>query len=84
MIYKDAIIKVAKEVELPVEVVRAAYKSYWEFIRNKIQELPLKEDLKEEDFQEMKTSFNIPSIGKLNCDYNKIKKIKEHYNKNKI
>ena len=36
--------KVAEEMNIPVEVVEFAYKSYWKFIRKTIQELPLKDD----------------------------------------
>ena len=38
-IYKE----VADKMNIPVEVVEFAYKSYWKFIRKTIQELPLKE-----------------------------------------
>ena len=41
--------KVAEEMNIPVEVVELAYKTYWKFIRKTIQELPLKQDLSEVD-----------------------------------
>ena len=68
--------KVAKEMNIPVEVVEFAYKSYWKFIKNTIQELPLKEDLSEEEFAKLKTNFNIVSLGKLSCTYDRYKRIK--------
>ena len=49
--------KVAEEMNIPVEVVEFAYKSYWKFIRKTIQELPLKENLSEEEFAKLKTNF---------------------------
>ena len=68
--------KVAEEMNIPVEVVEFAYKSYWKFIKNTIQELPLIEDLSEEEFAKLKTNFNIVSLGKLSCTYDRYKRIK--------
>ena len=68
--------QVAEELNIPVEVVEFAYKSYWKFIRKTIQELPLKEDLSEEEFAKLKTNFNIVSLGKLSCCYDRYKRIK--------
>lgn len=66
----------AEYMNIPIEVVEFAYKSYWKFIRKTIQELPLKENLSEEEFAKLKTNFNIVSLGKLSCDYDRYKKIK--------
>ena len=73
--------KVAEEMNIPVEVVELAYKSYWKFIRKTIQELPLKDALSEEEFAKLKTNFNIVSLGKLNCTYDRYlrKKQQEEY-----
>ena len=68
--------QVAEEMNVPVEVVELAYKSYWKFIRKTIQELPLKEDLSEEEFAKLRTNFNIVSLGKLSCNYDRYKRIK--------
>lgn len=64
-------------MNLPVEVVEYAYKSYWKFIRKTIQELPLKEDLSEEEFAKLKTNFNIVSLGKLSCNYDRYYRVKQ-------
>lgn len=74
-IYKEA----AEELGLPKQVVKKAYSSFWKFIRTTIGELPLKEDLSEEEFDKLKTNFNIPSLGKLNCTYDRLIGIKERY-----
>ena len=63
-------------MNIPVEVVEFAYKSYWKFIRKTIQELPLKQDLSEEEFAKLKTNFNIVSLGKLSCNYDRYKRVK--------
>lgn len=77
--------QVAEEMNIPVEVVEFAYKSYWKFIRKTIQELPLKNDLSEEEFAKLKTNFNIVSLGKLSCNYERYKrmKLKEKYRNDK-
>lgn len=71
LLMKNLFKKVAEEMNIPVEVVEFAYKSYWKFIRKTIQELPLKEDLSEEEFARLKTNFNIVSLGKLACTYDR-------------
>lgn len=68
--------KVSDELNIPLDVVMFAYKSYWKFIKETIQNLPLKEDLSEEEFAKLKTNFNIVSLGKLSCTYDRYKRIK--------
>lgn len=80
MNYRDIIITVSKELNIPKEVVNRAYKSYWEFIRSTIKSLPLKDDLEEKEFEELRTNFNIPSLGKLVCTYDKFLKLKRKFN----
>lgn len=77
--YSNIINEVSKELNLPYRVVDKVYKSYWKFIRDTIQGLNLKDDITEEEFQRLKTNFNIPSLGKLSCTYERIKRVKERY-----
>ena len=79
MNYKEALDQVANKLNIPVEVVREAYESYWGYIRCTISELPLKEDLSEDEFNKLRTNFNIPSIGKLACPCDRYKAIKDRY-----
>lgn len=79
MDYNSAVTQIAKELNLKPEVVDKTYKSYWRSIRDSIQELPLKEDITEEEFLQLKTNFNIPSLGKLACTYDRVKRVKERY-----
>lgn len=83
MTYLSILNKVSDELGLPFEVVRATYESYWKFIRETIQALPLKEDLSEEEFSKLRTNFNIPSIGKLSCTYNRYTGLKKQYERYK-
>ena len=79
MIYFDIVGKVSRELNLPKEVVDKTYKAYWLFIKNHIQSLPLKKNLNEEDFAKLRTNFNIPSLGKLNCTYDRMLGMKKRY-----
>lgn len=69
MSYQEILKRVSEELELPVEVVKEAYESYWLFIRQSIIDLPLKENLDKEDFNKLRTNFNIPSIGKMSVTW---------------
>lgn len=79
MSYQEILNKVAKELNIPLEVVKLAYESYWAFIRETIINLPLKEDLSEEDFHKLRTNFNIPSLGKLTCTYDRMIGVKKRF-----
>ena len=79
MVYNDIITQVSKNLNLPVNVVDKVYKSYWKFIRTTIQELPIKETMSEEDFKQLRTNFNIPSLGKLSCTYDRLRRVRERY-----
>ena len=79
MNYPDIIGKVSQEMGLPPEVVDTAYKSYWKFIKQTIQSLPLKDDISEEDFAKLRTNFNIGSLGKLCVTYKHYIGIKKRF-----
>ena len=79
MTYEQIIESVAKDLQLPTELVRKTYKAYWQFIRDTIQNLPLKEDISEEEFKKLKTNFNIPSLGKLYCTRDRYLRVKKRF-----
>ena len=84
MKYPDIVHELSKEMFLKEEVIDTIYKSFYNFIRESITNLPLKEELSEEEFNNLKTNFNIPAIGKLHCTYErylKMKKQKEYLDK---
>lgn len=80
MKYSEIINQVSKELDIPIEVVDKAYRSSFEFIKNKIQSLPLKEDISEEEFSGLRTNFNIPSLGKLVCTFDRMEGVKKRFN----
>lgn len=79
MEYKNILELVAKETGLQVVEIDRMYKSYWEFIRKTIEKLPLSENISKEEFEVMRTSFNIPSLGKLHCSYDRMLGVKKRY-----
>lgn len=79
MNYPDIIGKVSQEMDIPLEVVDTAYKSYWKFIKQTIQSLPLKDDISEEEFAKLRTNFNIPSLGKLTCTFDRMMGVKKKF-----
>ena len=79
MKYIDIYNRVSKELGITPQEVKDTYESYWLFIRESIKSLPLKNDLSEEEFKKLKTNFNIPSIGKLSCTYDRYKAIKSKF-----
>ena len=80
MTYQEIVHKVSEDTGISVEVVDKAYKAFWSYIRNSVQELPLKEELTEAEFLSLRPNFNIPSLGKLCCTYTRDKGVKERFN----
>ena len=62
---EDIILEVSKELDIPFAVCKEAYASMWRFIKKTAQALPLKEDLTDEQFLQLRPNFNLPSLGKL-------------------
>jgi hypothetical protein len=75
--YQELLEQVSNELKIPIEVVKEAYLSYWKFVKSKIAELPLDEELSEDQFKELRTNFNVPSIGKLTCTYDRFLRVKQ-------
>lgn len=79
MSYQEILKEVSIELNIPEEVVKEAYESYWLFIRQSIVALPLKQDLSLDDFNKLKSNFNIPSLGKLSCTHDRMVGVKERF-----
>ena len=75
----EIIKKAALQLNLPPKYVWGVYKAYWMAINHLISELPLKEDITKEEFDKIKTSVNIPSLGKFYVDWEHLQsKKREH------
>lgn len=66
-----ALQRASKELSIDLKTVTKVYRSFWKFIRNSIEALPL-ETISEEDFNNTDHNFNITYIGKLNVDYERV------------
>ena len=80
MTLNEIIAKVSTELNLPEDLVRKTYSEYWSYIRNTIEDLPLKNDLTQTDFSELRTNINVPSLGKINCTYERYVGMKKRLN----
>lgn len=79
MTTKDIVRKASIQLNIPYEKVWDVYNAYWKFIRQHISSLPLKEDITEEEFSELKTNINVPSLGKFHLEWERLcDKKKEH------
>ena len=78
MNYQDVIKKIASSTDISTAKVDRIYRYYWLFIKEKIESLDIKN--LEELPSDFRTSFNIPSLGKLAIQKN-IKEIKKYIKK---
>jgi len=69
--------KLSYEFGIPVADIKNIYKSYWEFIKSKIEELPLKSIETEEEFNKLRTCFSMKNLGKLSCTKKRFFNIKK-------
>lgn len=74
-----AISGASHELGLSSEIVGKVYRAYWLALKQVVQALPLKEDLTDEDFSKLRTSFNIPSLGKLYSSYDRVQGVKRRF-----
>ena len=64
---------------IPSELVGKVYKAYWLAIKQMVQALPLKEELEQKDFSQLRTSINVPSLGKLYSNYDRVQGVKRRF-----
>ena len=76
----DVIKELARQLNLPEKVIYKTYLAYWTFIRTTAESMQFPQGISEEEFNDMRKSFNIPYIGKLYCSYKRYKNV---YNKKK-
>lgn len=81
MTLENILHEVANELGYPYEVCREAYYASWRFIRETAKQLPLQlpTEMSEEEYAKLRTSFNIPSLGKLACPYERYKNVNKRW-----
>lgn len=80
MVLEEAIKQVAEELNIDEYVVRRVYYSVFEFIKDTVAEIPLKEEfLSKEDFEKLKRVFYIPGLGKIVIPYRTYKAVWKAY-----
>ena len=79
MTYSEMVKRVSQDTGINPEIIDSTYKSYWLYIRNSIQNLPLKEDISEAEFLSLRPNFNIPSLGKLACTFDRYRGVKKKF-----
>ena len=77
MNYNEIISEVAEKLSIPKETVNKVYRAHWKVVRKHITSLPLKEDLSDEEFNNLQPNVNIPSIGKLYVTLDRYKRMKK-------
>ena len=80
MKYSNIISKVSEELGLSRELVENTYKAYWNFIRDTIEKLPLKTELTQLEYENLRPNINITSLGKLTCTYKRYIGIRNRFN----
>lgn len=79
MTYPEIVKEVSQSLGLPQKLVNKAYRAYWKAVREHIVALPLKEDLTDEEFMELRPNINIPSIGKLHVTLARYHGMKKYF-----
>lgn len=70
--------KVSEKTGKPFEVVMLVYKTYFDYICQRIKEVDFESINNREDCIDLPMSFNLCSIGKLYTTYERIYKINEN------
>lgn len=79
MIIEDAITRTADELGLDKGFVKDIYMAYWKAIRNHISQIPMKDDLSQEELESYRPTVTMPSLGKLACPWERYSSVKKKY-----
>lgn len=79
MTYEEILNKVSSDTGLSPTIIDKTYKAFWLYVRNSIQALPLKQDITDNEFLNLRPNFNIPSLGKLVCTPDRYRGVKKRF-----
>lgn len=78
---KEIYERVALEEGIDKKDIEKIYRNYWKFVRKFLASIVLKDtDYSEEEYNKLRTSINIPSIGKFYCTYKRYLSVKRKFN----
>lgn len=77
-------IELAEKHGLDLIEVEQMIQAPYEFIRAKTKELKFEDNLSKEEFDKLKTNFNLPAIGKLYASHYLYSKINENKKKKNL
>jgi len=72
--------ELAEKYDMDLDLMKKIIAAPYEFVQKKTRELDFKDGITKEEFDKMKTDFNIPALGKIfasNYLYNEIQKKKK-------
>lgn len=82
---QSIILEASKKLDIPDDIVEIAYREYWNWVKDTLENVPVNEEMTEEEFNKMQTSINVPSLGKFYATYSRAqflnKKFKEYAEK---
>lgn len=79
MTYSEVTQAVSEQLGISEETIVKCYRNYWAYVKKVLEKMTLKQHLTEEEFNNIRTSVNIPEIGKFGCTYKRYKQIRERY-----
>ena len=71
-----ALKQASRKLSVDARLVESVYRSYWKFVHDYINNIGSVTELSKEEFDSIDKNFNIPYIGKLYMDYDKLQKYK--------
>ncbi len=71
--------QVAKDMGITVEEVRYTYMMFIKHLIDIMGEIDLSKDMTEEEFKQLRTNFNIPSVGKIGLPYDRFQYLRKAY-----
>lgn len=71
---RELVLEVAQELGIEPKQAVQAYRRYWLWVKDTVEEMPLA-STSEEDFPNIRSSINIPNLGKIHASYNRVQRI---------
>lgn len=73
---EKAILRASDELGIDRKEARLAYMLYWRYFREHISSMEIRKNMSKDEFDALHASFNIPSLGKFCCTYDRYLRLK--------